>query len=74
MRIDECTPNLITIFDKDTWNGNLDEVRKQLEATKNLLNGLVTDLDPDHDEDRIVQLTLWLLPILLPRLQKNLKK
>ena len=48
--------------------------QKQLEATRNLLNGLVTDLDPDHDEDRTAQLTLWLLPIPLPRLQKNLKK
>lgn len=56
LRIEEFGPDAVTIADKDTYRSNLDEVRKQLEATRNLLYDLVTDLDPDPDEERIAQL------------------
>ena len=56
LRIEEFGPDAVTIADKDTYRSNLDEVRKQLEATRNLLYDLVTDLDPHPDEERIAQL------------------
>ena len=56
LRIEEFGPDAVTIADKDTYRSNLDEVRKQLEATRNLLYDLVTDPDPHPDEERIAQL------------------
>ena len=56
LRIDEFSPDIITIEHRDTYNGVLAQVRKHLEATRDLLYELVTDLDPDHDAERITQL------------------
>ena len=56
LRIDEFSPDSITIVDKTSYKADLDRIRNQLEATRNLLYFLITDLDPALDEARITQL------------------
>ena len=58
LRIDEFSPDLITIRHMDIYNGKLDLIRNHLEATRDLLYELVTDLDPVLDAGRITQLKL----------------
>ena len=56
LRIDEYTPDSVTIGDKNRYMADLDKIRNHLEDTRNLLYDLITDLDPDLDEARITQL------------------
>ena len=56
LRIEEFTPNSITIGSKNTFKADLDRIRKQFEVTRNLLYYLITDLDENLDGARIAQL------------------
>ena len=56
LRIEEFTPDSVTIGDKSSYKADLDRIRNHLEATRNLLYDLITDLDPALDKARITQL------------------
>ena len=56
LRIDEFTPDAVNIIDKDTFKNDLDEIRKEFRLTRDKIYELITDLDPNADEDRITHL------------------